>query len=116
VRGLNNFAQQRRFSGSGFSSKENGAMGLIDKSQSINGGFGNGLHKACKLKAKNIENFGGFSIFDDVFELHIILAPSEVNYVCNEKREIAPKKMPPKNEGIYCIDFEKLFFNFLFFG
>jgi hypothetical protein len=36
------------------------------------------LHKACKLKAKNIENFGGFSIFDDVFELHIILAPSEV--------------------------------------
>jgi len=44
VRGLNNFPQQRRFSGSCFSSKENGAMCLIDKSQSINGGFGNGLH------------------------------------------------------------------------
>jgi len=33
---------------------------------------------ACKLKAKNIENFGSFSIFDDVFEFYIILAPSEV--------------------------------------
>jgi hypothetical protein len=36
------------------------------------------LHKAGKLKAKNIENFGGFSIFDDVFELQMILAASEV--------------------------------------